>query len=257
MSLAQIVADVAKSAKVLVIDIERVPGTAYAWDPKTRYLPPSAWITQPRTVCWAARWYGQSKTMFEAEWLNRDRMVEKAWDLYNAAEIVVTYNGIRFDDKHLRSAWIEAEMSPPAPWKAVDLFKVVQQFGWGSKSMDSVSKRLDLKGKSDVYNRDLALAACAGDKAAAKQLREYNVGDIDATITLYDRLRPWISTHPHHLMGTADDRLTCNACWSDDLEPNGTKLAQQIVYRLYRCRNCGANVQGLRHARAAMTRGAR
>ena len=31
----------------------------------------------------------------------------------------------------------------------------------------------------------------------------------------------------------------------------------QILYRLWLCRNCGANVQGTRHARAAITRGAR
>jgi transposase-like protein len=58
-------------------------------------------------------------------------------------------------------------------------------------------------------------------------------------------------------MGTANDRPTCNQCWGDNLERNGTKLAQQIAYTLWRCSDCGANVQGTMHNRAAVTRGAR
>lgn len=241
------------AAKILTIDIERLPGLARVWQPRTKYVPPQSFVEWPRLLCFAARWYGKKRPIFEAEWIDRDRMIERSWELYNEADIVVTFNGRRFDNKHLRSDWLLAGMPPPAPWKDIDLFVVARQFGFESKSLDSLTRRLGRGGKALHYNADLAFAAVEGDREAQRLLREYNVGDVELTDWLADRLRPWTSTHPH--IGTAGDEKRCNACGSENLTLLKSRYRAVVMdYALYRC-ECGALVRGGWVARVANTRG--
>lgn len=241
------------TAKVLTIDIERLPGTAYVWEPKTRYVAPRNFVEWPSLLCFAARWYGKKTPIFEAAWTDRERMVKRAWELYDEADVVITYNGIRFDNKHLRSEWLEAGMSPPRPWKDLDLFQQVKRFGFESKSLDSVSRRLGRPGKELHYDINLAFAAMRGDKDAQRLMRTYNIGDIELTEWLADRLRGWMHNHP--ITGSGDEP-TCNQCESTDLTKQPTKYRAVVIdYVLYRCDNCGANVRGAWHSRSAVVRG--
>lgn len=243
-------------AKILTIDIERLPGLARVWEPKTRYIPAQNFVEWPRLLCFAARWYGQKRPIFEAEWLDRERMIRRAWELYDEADLVVTYNGVRFDNKHLMSDWLTLGLNPPRPWKNVDLFQQVKQFGFESKSLDSVSRRLGRPGKQLHYNMDLAHAAASGDRDAQRELKTYNVGDIELTEWLYDRLRGWMPHHP--FTGTHGDEKRCNQCGSDSLTLQPSKYRAVVLdYGLFRCDHCGANVRGGWVARAASTRGVR
>lgn len=242
-------------AKILTIDIERLPGTAYVWDPRTDYISPKNFKEWPRLLCFAARWYGQKRMIFEAEWIDRDRMIERAYDLYCEADIVVTFNGVRFDNKHLKSDWLLAGFPPPLPWKDLDLFQQVKQFGFESKSLDSVSKRLGRPGKLSYYDMEGAWAAVGGDKAAQKQLKTYNFGDVELTEWLHDRLTGWMHNAP--FKGAVGDDKICNQCGSKDLTLQLTQKYRAVVldYALYRCDNCGGLLRAGWVARAASTRG--
>lgn len=243
-----------RPGRILTIDIERLPGTAYLWEPKTKYVSPRNFIEWPRMVCFAARWYGQKRVIFEAEWKDREKMIAKAWELYNEADAVVTFNGKRFDNKHLKSDWLMAEMPPPTPWKDIDLFQHAKQFGFESKSLDSLTRRLGRPGKETFYDLQGTLAAVAGDKAEQKKLKEYNVGDIELTEWLYDRLTGWISVHPH--IGQSD-KLSCNQCGSKDLKDLGRNYsAVMLEYRMYRCNVCEGLIRSnWTVARKAISRG--
>lgn len=244
-------------SKILILDIERLPGLARVWEPKTRYIAARNFVEWPRLLCWAARWYGQKQYLFEAEWISREEMISKVWTLYDEADIVVSYNGIRFDNKHLRSEWLEAGLRPPRPWKDVDLFATVKQFGFESKSLDTVTRRLGRPGKALFYDMDLAYAAVAGDEKAQRTLRRYNAGDVELTEWLYDRLRGWIPTHP--FMGEHDgEDARCNQCGSTDLVNQPSKYRAVVVdYNLLRCDSCGGLVRSGWHSRVASTRGVR
>ncbi len=243
------------TAKVLTIDIERLAGTAYAFDPKTRYIPAGNWITRPRTVCFAARWYGQTRPIFESEWNDRDAMIRRSWELYDQADIVYTYNGIRFDNKHLNSLWFEAGLPMPSPSKHVDLFAVIRStFGWEFKSLDDVTRRLGRPGKVTHYDVWQTQAACDGDKAAQKALRTYNIGDIELTEWLADRLRGWMPNHA--FLGVHGDEKVCPQCNSTDLTKQAKNYRAVVLdYALYRCDHCGGLVRAGWQARAASTRG--
>lgn len=223
-----------------------------------RRIHPDDVIEWPRTICAAWRWYGDRRTEFTSEWDDgRDGMLERIWDAYDQASLIYGHNVARFDTKNLNAEWLTIGMQAPAPFKILDTLKEARKtFGFESNTLASLTQRLGIDTKTDKYDVAVARAACMGHKPSQRRIKAYNVGDIGASEAFVDRLRGWIPSHPHNLMGTADDRPTCNQCWGDNLARNGTKLAQQITYVLYRCQDCGANVQGTRHSRAAVTRGA-
>lgn len=261
---------------VLTLDIERLPGRARMshrgltiegdfWDLGAwrkiigRRIHPDDVIEWPRTICAAWNWYGTQKVEFASEWGDgREGMLTRVWEAYDRATLLYGHNVDRFDTRNLNAEWLTHGMMAPSPFKVLDTLKEARKtFGFESNTLASLTERLGIVTKTDKYSVDVARAAVAGDKSAQRRIKSYNVGDIHASREFVDRLRGWIPSHPHSVIGTADDRPTCNQCWGDRLEVNGTKLAQQITYRLYRCLDCGANVQGTRHSRAATTRGAR
>jgi len=282
VSLAEQV-EVAKRARlaanrpnVLTLDIERLPGRARhihrgltiegdfwdlgSWKHIIGYrIPHESVVEWPRTICASARWYGVKRPEFASEWDDgRDEMLRKLWDAYDRADLVYGHNVDRFDTKNLNAEWLMLGLNAPSPFKILDTLKEARKtFGFESNTLASLTKRLGIDTKTDKYDVTVARAAVAGDKAMQRKITAYNHGDTAASEAFVDRLRGWIPSHPHNVIGTADDRPTCNQCWNDNLLRTGVKLAQQITYVLYRCQDCGANVQGTRHSRAAVTRGAR
>ena len=279
MSIAQLAktepARLQNAHNVITLDIERLPGRAIhkhrgltiegdlwdlnSWKHVLGYrIPPESVAEWPRTICVAWQVYGTKRVEFASEWDDgRDGMLHRVWDAYDKAHLLYGHNVHRFDTRNLNAEWLTLGMWKPSPFKILDTLKEARKtFGFESNTLASLTQRLGISTKTDKYSVEMAREACAGNKTQQRKIKAYNVGDIHASREFVDRLRGWIPTHPHSLMGTSDDRPTCNQCWGDNLVPNGTKLAAQIVYRLFRCNDCGANVQGTRHSRAAITRGA-
>lgn len=253
------------TSRILIIDIERTKGRAEVefWDLgefKNRRLHPKTVVEWPRTICFAYRWYGEKRIGFHAEWDEggADAMFQKAWELYDRADIVVGHNIDGFDTKKLNGEWWPRGLPKPRPFKSIDTLKVArQQLGFESNTLDAILTRAGLTGKTDTYSLDVAQAALAGDKAAQRKLAAYNRGDIEATQILYDAFRGWIPNHPH--MGRHGDVPSCNQCDSESLtlQPNEVQAAV-LFFPLYRCDDCGANVAGRWHSsRAAVTKGVR
>lgn len=244
-----------RPAKILTIDIERLPGLAYAFDQKTKFIPARNFVQQPETVCFAARWYGQSRMIFESVWKDKQRMIERSWELYDEADAVITFNGRRFDNNHLRGAWLKADMPAPRPWKDIDLFTMAKgKFGFISNGLDHITRELGYTGKTMSYNIATTQAAVNGDKTAQRDLKTYNMGDVELTEWLYDRLASYLPTHPHF---GQTDKMSCNSCGSRDLEEQVSNYkAVLLEYKLFRCNVCGSQVRGnFNVARVAVTRG--
>lgn len=249
MSLAEQVAELAtkREIKTLVVDIERLPGrfTADFWDMnafKNRRIHADQVIEWPTTACFAARWYETGKRTFHAAWEDggADAMYEAAFALYDTADIVITYNGIGFDNRHLVSGWTERGMGRPSPWRDVDLLRVARQSqGWESKTLDAVCKRLGIEAKNDKYQVDIARAAMAGDKGAQRKLKRYNANDVDITLAVYERLLPFVKSHPHVAPTLGLDRPTCPRCGSTDVTRQAKPYSPGVFnYLAFKCNTC-------------------
>lgn len=245
-------------SRILVLDIERLPGLAPVWDQKTRFIHVSSWRRLPSLLCFAAQWYDKRPVLFHSVWDDgREGQAQAAWDLLDQADVIVTFNGKRFDLPHLKGEFAALGMQPPSPWRNVDLYQIARPlFGYESKSLQHLAERLGVPGKHGHYDMRQAEAAVSGDTRAQAALARYNRQDVRSTLAVYDAMRPWIPNHPH-IGQTSSETLTCPNCGSTNLTPNGSYRAQVVEYAQYRCAHCGANVRAGHQRRVARTRGIR
>lgn len=243
-------------AKLLFLDIERLPGLARIWDQRTRFVHIDNFERLPSLLCFSAAWGHEDKTQFYSVWDDPEEMVEASWKLYNDADIVIGYNHVGFDNKHLRGEWLTKGYVPPMPWKDVDLYRHSAQFGFESRSLRHLCQRLGIPNKSGYYDAEMAQRAIDGDAKAQRDMKRYSVTDTKILKPAYLRLLPWIKGHPHVGVTHNDEVMLCPRCAKQvgADERAGTWDANQIRYTAYRCDGCGGPLSGTRHSRIANTR---
>lgn len=198
-------------------------------------------------ISFAAKWHGQKKVHFYSVFHDgKEAMVQAAHDLLSEADVVVGYNSKNFDMKHLHREFFLLGMSPPAPYKNVDLMHVVKaNFRFTSNKLDHVVQELGIGAKVSHTGFQLWLDCMAGSEKAWALMRKYNIGDIKVTEALYDKLLPWISTHPSHALydGRAEED-SCMNCGSTELQKRGYAYTNVSQFQQYQCKDCGKWVRG-------------
>lgn len=232
-----------RELKTLVIDLERVPGVVRAYDARVNYLPEAMWETLPRTVCWAAKWVGEPAIEFASVWTEDDDYIaERSFELFDEADLVVTYFGKGADVPWLREQWTRRHLGEPSNWVDIDLFSTVKsRYRLPHKNLGAACKMVGVGGKTDKYDFRVADAAVAGDEKAQRRIRRYNVGDIRATEALYWALLPHIKPHPHVAPNRYNEGIACPRCASRDVTRTGNYTPGVYVYAAYRCRACKGN----------------
>jgi len=233
--------------KILTLDIESAPSKVYRW---SLFGNDTTSVNQiedaGHLLCFAWKWRGDDLLRFgRAE---RYRTAEESdslkrlWYALDDADIVVTYNGKKYDIPKLNSAFLEAGLGPPSPYHQVDLYTVIRKnFGEVKNSLEYVSQKYLGVGKTPHEGFDLWVKCMAGDEDAWARMREYNMNDVVITEQLYDKLLPWIPNHPNVLL-FEDDRvgIACPRCASTSYHKEGFKVASTRVYQQYQCNTCRA-----------------
>lgn len=242
-------------ARILTIDIETAPALADVWSLWKENVPLQRLREATRVLSVAAKWHGDKRVMFASEFHNGpDDMLQLAWDWLSEADIVVHWNGARFDVPHLQREFLLADLPPPAPFAQVDLMVAVKkQFRFMSNKLAHVSTELGLEGKHEV-DYSIWQGCMIGDPKAWAKMKRYNVQDVRLTEQVYDRLRPWISTHPH--MGLyAAKQFSCSNCGSTNVERRGYAYTALGRYQRFVCNDCGRYSRGASRDLGADIRG--
>lgn len=234
--------------KILTLDIESAPSAVYRWQ---LYGNDTTAVNQIKEaghlLCAAWKWYGDPIPLwdhgprYDVQVLNKPPGISRMHAALNAADVVVTYNGKKYDIPKLNSAFLEAGLGPPQPYQQVDLYQVIRKnFGEVKNSLEYVSQKYLGVGKTPHEGFDLWLKCMAGDPDAWCRMREYNENDVIITEQLYDKLLPWIPGHPNVLL-YEDDRvgIACTRCASTSYQKRGPRIASTRVYQQYRCNDCG------------------
>jgi hypothetical protein len=238
MSLADHAASLVKERelKTLVIDLERVPGWARAYDAKVKYINKAMWEEPTRTICFAAKWLGSPAVEFASVWdQDDDHLAQRSFELFDEADLVLTYYGKGADIPWLRAQWAKRHLGEPSTWHDLDLYATVKRFKLESSSLDYAAKFLGVVSKVDKYDFRVGDAAVAGDPAAQRRIRRYNIGDIRATEALYWPLLPHIKPHPHVAPARYFDQMCCPRCGSPDVHRSGLYTPGTYTYCEYRC----------------------
>jgi hypothetical protein len=228
--------------RILVLDIETAPNLAYVWGLWDQRVGLSQLVAPSSVLCFAAKWHGKPKIHFASDHHDgHTKMIEKAHALMDEADAIVHYNGRAFDIKHLRREFLLAGLGPTSPHKDIDLLTVTRsKFKFVSNKLAHVSVELGLEGKAETGGFELWRDCMAGDAAAWRTMKSYNVQDVKLTEELYDRLLPWIDNHPHHgLYGPRfEDEDRCQRCGCPDLIRRGFYITNVGRYQRFRCTKC-------------------
>lgn len=234
--------DVLRKRRTLLIDIETAPNIAFVWGLYGQNIAINQIQEPGYTLCFAAKWLGEKKVMFHS--IPEDGklgMVEAAHKLLSNADVVIHYNGSKFDIPTLNREFVESDFLPPKPFQEIDLLKTCRQkFRFTSNKLDYVAQQLIGEGKVQHKGMDLWRECMAGGKAAWRTMREYNIGDVRILERIYFELMPWIPNHPNAGAYMADGETRCHICGSTDLTGHGDYYTNTMRYDLYQCNGCGA-----------------
>jgi len=228
--------------KILLLDIETAPNEVFVWDGAMwkQNIGSDMVRETSRILCWAAKWYGDKHVYFGAEWKDggQEFMLAQIHALLCEADVVVHYNGTRFDIPKLNQEFLKAGMGPPSPYKQIDLYQIVKRnFRFIYNKLAWVLKELNLGAKLKHTGFQMWVDCMEGDPKAQALMEKYNKGDVIPLERLYDRLRPWIKTHPVH--GAYKDGEVCPKCGSSHLHSRGYVVAKMLKYVRYQCQECG------------------
>ncbi len=224
--------------KILLLDIETSPNTAYVWGLFKENIPLVRLIESSYVMCWSAKWYESKEVMFDSVYQSSARnMLKRIHKLLDEADVIIHYYGSRFDIPTLNKEFVMYGITPPAPYKEIDLLNVVRQkFKFTSNKLDYVCQKLGLGKKHDT-DFELWVDCMRKDPKAWKVMERYNRQDVLLLEKLYDRIKPWIKGHANHSI--YGDALICPNCASKAITKRGFHYSSTSKYQRYRCTGCG------------------
>lgn len=225
--------------KILFWDIEMAPPLVHAWGLFDQNIGINQVLADPYMLSFAARWGHQKKTQFYSiQKDGREAMVKELWALLDEADALVSWNGAGFDTKHANREFVEAGLTPPSPFKEIDLMMAARsQFRFLSNKLDYVAQLLGIGKKKSTGGHELWVACMNGDEAAWRKMRTYNIQDVNLLVEIYDKLLPWIRNHPN--LNLYEEGSGCPSCHSENFHKRGSAHTGVSSYQRYVCNDCG------------------
>lgn len=228
------------SPKILLLDIEVAPNIATIWSIWNQNIGINQLLESSYILCWAAKWLGSKTVMFDSvRKSGKIGVIKSIWKLLEEADIVIHYNGKRFDIPVLYREFLLQRLPPPSPFKQIDLYHTIKKkFMFVSNKLDYVCKQLGFPGKIHTTHQ-LWLDCMNGKKDAWLKMEKYNRNDITELEKVYGRVLPWIETHPNMGLFVDAEKPTCTNCGGTHINSRGYAYTKTLVYKRFQCKDCG------------------
>lgn len=179
--------------KILLLDIETTPMKVYAWGLFDQNISIDQIIESTEMLCFGARWLGTKKVIFKSVHHDgKKAMLEELHRLMDEADMLVGWNSAAFDHKHINREFLENGMTPPSTVKDLDLMSVTKSnFLFPSNKLDYVAQKLGVGAKVKHSGFRLWIDCMNGDNNAWKEMKKYQIQDVNLLAELYDILLPW------------------------------------------------------------------
>jgi RNase_H superfamily len=239
--------------KVLIFDVETAPIQAYVWGLWDQTVSLNMIKSDWHLLSWSAKWLGDppSKVMYadnrkQKNIENDKKLLKGIWDLLNEADIVITQNGKKFDQKKLNARFVFNGMQPPSSYKHIDtLLLAKKHFGFTSNKLEYMTDKLCVKYKKLQHKKfpgfELWSECLKGNIKAWKEMEKYNKHDVLSLEELYTKLRPWDSSINFSLYNDGEEHI-CQ-CGSTDFLRNGFYYTPVSKFIRLRCKKCGSEVR--------------
>lgn len=228
------------SVNILYYDIETEPMVVHAWGLRDQNIGLNQIVRDPQMMGFAFK-AGDNPVRWTSKW---DRpysdMLRTARLLFDEADVVVTYNGVTFDNKWLNGEFVRFNITPPSPFKNIDLYKIVRQnFRLPSYRLAYVAPHFGIGHKVDTGGHELWFDCMHGDEKARRKMARYCKQDVALLPDLLEKVRPYLPASINMALLNGIEGLACQKCGGTDLESRGVAYTATMAYPQYRCRDCG------------------
>jgi DNA polymerase elongation subunit (family B) len=230
-------------ARILLLDIECAPTTAYVWGRWDQSVSQKQVVHEGYLLTYSAKWLGEptivSNRIYEAR--NDEVLVRELAELMDAADLVVAHNAQKFDIPLIKTRMVALGMTPPSPSKIVDTLRIAKaEFRFPSNSLDSIAAYLGLPRKASHSGFELWTRCMAMDDNAFEEMLEYNIQDVVVLEEVYMRLRHWSKTHPNVALYEPVGKMRCVCCGSSNLTKIDKKYCTGVSeFAVHKCVDCG------------------
>jgi hypothetical protein len=174
------------------------------------------------------------------------RLLKGIWNLLDEADVVVTQNGKKFDQKKLNARFIMNGMQPTSSFKHIDTCLIAKKhFGFTSNKLEYMSDKLCVKYKKlkhkEFPGHELWTECLKGNLKAWNEMEVYNKHDVLALEELCGKLIPWDSSINFNLYHDSEEN-ECK-CGSKEFGRNGFYYTNVGKFQRYRCKTCGAETK--------------
>lgn len=233
--------------KVLLLDIETAPILGYVWGLWENNVALNQIAKDWHLLAWAAKWLNEEEIFYQdqrkAKKIEDDKkLLQGIWKLLDEADVIITQNGKRFDEKKLNARFILNGMQPPAPYKHIDTKQIAsRRFAFTSNKLEYMSEKLDLKHKKLKHGKfpgfELWRECLAGNQEAWKEMEVYNKHDVLALEELYKKLIPWDKFNSNTMRDGLNNQCMCG---STMFMKYGHVYTNAGKFQRYKCKGCGA-----------------
>jgi DNA polymerase elongation subunit (family B) len=230
-----------QNPKVLILDIETSPITAYVWGLRDQNISLNQIVKDWQVLAWAAKWLNYKNTWYmDVRTMTEKQILVRLWILLDEADIVITQNGQSFDIPKLNARFIEYGMKPPSPIKHLDTYRIAKKVAeFTSHKLEYLTEKLCTKYKKLSHKKfpgmSLWTECLKGNTAAWNEMRTYNIHDVLSTEELYMKLRAWTP----NAMPSVYNNGACSVCGEFKLQKRGVERKKTLVYQRLHCQACG------------------
>lgn len=206
-------------------------------------------------LAFSAKWLGEKK-IFYFDQSNKKNLADdkalakKLWKLMNEADILLTQNGISFDERVANTRFEVHGLGSPGCSKHLDTKRLAKKkFKLPSYSLEYMAKLFCKKHKklkhSKFPGQELWTECLAKNKKAWKEMRRYNINDVLVLEELYLAIAHWGTGIDFNVY--REKPLFLCQCGSDKLVKWGFYHTNAGKFQRYSCSDCGAWVRSKAH----------
>lgn len=234
---------VPKGARILLLDVECAPTTAYVWGRWQQNVHQKQIVEEGYLLTYSAKWLGEPTIVSNRITMKGDDsvLVKELAELMSTADVLVAHNAIKFDIPLIKTRMLELGLNPILPAKVVDTLRIAKaEFKFPSNSLDNIAAYLGLDRKVSHSGFELWKKCMDMDEEAFNEMLEYNIQDVVVLEQVYLKLRAWSKTHPNMALYNDVPEARCVCCGSHDLEPiEKLYVTTTSAYNVLVCGDCG------------------
>jgi DNA polymerase elongation subunit (family B) len=245
--------------RVLLYDIETAPILAQVWKIWEENVGLNQILKDWHLLSWSAKWLGEPEIFYadqrDVKNLEDDRgILKELWRLLDQADIVITHNGKKFDQKKVQTRFVIHGMQPPSSSRHIDTLLIAKRhFSFTSNKLEYLTGLLCNEKKlthKKFPGFELWRECLARNPAAWREMERYNKQDVVSLEELYKKLAPWDSTN----FWVYQDEAVCK-CGVADQKKNGWFYTASAKYQRFKCLGCGYETRSPKAVKTSAQRG--